>query len=126
VNIGEIAKEIGISAPTVRFYESVGLISRPLRVRGWRRYTVDDLERLKMVNSARRAGFSIKDTRVLVTELGKTGDVSKRWQKLADSKLTELDQIIREAKAMKSLIKKGSTCSCKSMKTCIHSRGKAC
>jgi MerR family transcriptional regulator, redox-sensitive transcriptional activator SoxR len=126
MNIGEMANAVGVSAPAVRYYESVGLISRPKRISGWWRYTPKDLERLKLIYSARRAGFSIRDIQLLVHEIDESGDVSEKWQKLAETKLVELDRLIKDAKLMKAFIKKGTTCTCRNVGTCIHSRGKAC
>lgn len=126
MKIGEIANQIGISAPAIRFYESVGLVPNPPRASGWRQYGSTDLERLKVVHSAREAGFSIKEIKLLLADLDNSNSPSKRWQKLAETKLAELDTIIKNAENLKALIKKGSFCSCSDIGTCIHSRGQDC
>ncbi len=60
--IGEIAKDLGISPKTVRWYEVQGLIAEPERTEsGYRLYSSDDIERLKFIRKAFAFGFSSKE-----------------------------------------------------------------
>lgn len=60
--IGEIAKELGISPKTIRWYEAQGLIAEPERTEsGYRSYSVESIERLKFIRKAFAFGFSSKE-----------------------------------------------------------------
>jgi cob(I)alamin adenosyltransferase len=67
MTIGDIADAAGVTARTVRHYESVGLLGPADRsVGGHRRYTQDDLERLCRVITLRRCGFGLDAIRRLL------------------------------------------------------------
>jgi len=60
--IGEIAKELGISPKTVRWYEAQGLLDEPARAEsGYRTYSAEDITRLKFIRKAFAFGFSSKE-----------------------------------------------------------------
>lgn len=60
--IGEIARELGISPKTVRWYEAQGLVDEPARTEsGYRSYGAEDIERLKFIRKAFAFGFSSKE-----------------------------------------------------------------
>jgi DNA-binding transcriptional MerR regulator len=60
--IHELAKQTGVPAKTIRYYESIGLLPRPKRAaNNYRQYTPADVERLHFIASTRRLGFSLAD-----------------------------------------------------------------
>lgn len=60
--IGEIAKDLGISPKTIRWYEAQGLVAEPDRTEsGYRSYSAEDIERLKFIRKAFAFGFSSKE-----------------------------------------------------------------
>ncbi len=66
-SIGELARETGVKVPTIRFYESIGLLSEPLRSEGGqRRYGAEDIARLSFIRHARQLGFDVDDVRELI------------------------------------------------------------
>jgi DNA-binding transcriptional MerR regulator len=60
--IHELAQRTGISAKTIRYYESVGLLPPPQRARNqYRLYTEHDAVLLRFIVGARSLGYPIAD-----------------------------------------------------------------
>ena len=126
LNIGELADKVGIRTSAIRFYESVGLLPKPPRQSGWRRYDPSILDRLQVIHAAREVGFSLDEIRTLLDGFPKGASPSKRWQKLAKQKLPDLEAIIQRTIALKYLIEAGIECDCEDIALCINSEGMAC
>ena len=117
--ISEVARQAGIRASAIRYYESVGLLPPPQRVSGQRRYTPDVLRRLSFIQTAQAAGFTVAEIQTLVGELEGNELLSERWQVLARHKLTEVDALIRKARGMRRILENGLNCSCSNLEDCI-------
>ena len=66
MNIGDVAKRIGLPVKTIRYYEDIGLI-RPLRdTNGYRVFQETDMHKLAFLGRARTLGFTIEDCRTLL------------------------------------------------------------
>src|SRR5438552_7155003 len=60
MNVSELAREVGIAPSAVRFYERRGILpAAPRHGNGYRRYSDDDLCRLRVVVSLRRLGLEL-------------------------------------------------------------------
>ena len=126
LNIGELARSLGINTSAIRYYESIGLLPKPPRQGGWRKYDPSVLETLKVIHTARKLGFSLKEIRILIDGFPKKAEPSARWQVVARRKLPELEAIIERTAALKYLIEAGLDCDCQEIALCFDSEGKAC
>lgn len=64
MRIGLLAEAVGVDTPTIRFYESVGLLPEPARrPSGYRDYDRSDVERLRFVRQARSLELPLDDIR---------------------------------------------------------------
>ncbi len=66
LTIGALAKAAGVTTPTIRYYEEIGLLPPAGRsASGQRIYEATDLERLTFIRRCRDFGFSIDQVRLL-------------------------------------------------------------
>lgn len=66
LTIGQLAKAAGVTTPTIRYYEDIGLLPKAGRsAAGQRIYARSELERLTFIRRCRDFGFSIDQVRVL-------------------------------------------------------------
>ena len=71
MNIGELAKQSGLAASRIRFYEAQGLISQVGRqANGYRRYAPEALQTLQLIQSAQQAGFTLQELKALMPAPG--------------------------------------------------------
>jgi DNA-binding transcriptional MerR regulator len=62
MRIGAVARELGVSADTLRFYERTALLPRPPRSEsGYRDYGPADVERIRLMLDLRRLDVPIAD-----------------------------------------------------------------
>jgi len=67
LSIGALARQSGTNAPTIRYYEQIGLIRRAdRRDGGHRTYDAADLKRLTFIRRCREFGFPIQQVRSLL------------------------------------------------------------
>jgi DNA-binding transcriptional MerR regulator len=66
LSIGQAARRSGLSVPTLRYYESIGLLP-PARRResGQRLYDATALQRLAFIQQCKEIGFALDDIRAL-------------------------------------------------------------
>lgn len=60
--VKEVSDMMGLSIPTLRYYDKMGLLPGLQRKEsGYRIFSEGDIEMLKIINSFKQAGFQIKD-----------------------------------------------------------------
>src|SRR2546430_9911422 len=62
LSIGEVAREAGMPASTLRYYEKAGLLPAPPRRSGQRCYSEAVFGRINLIRLALEAGFTIGET----------------------------------------------------------------
>jgi DNA-binding transcriptional MerR regulator len=103
VPIGEAAKHSGVKAPTIRYYEQIGLLPAPPRTQGNRRsYGDTDLRRLAFIRHARELGFEIEAIRTLLTLQDDPSQPCATADSIAKVRLAEVEQRIRSLTALKA------------------------
>lgn len=108
--IGDVAERTGLSAPTIRYYESIGLLASPPRsATGYRRYTETTVEELRFIKKAQGLGFSLEEISEIL-KLSRAGDtpcshvldLSRRHLHAIDERIQQLtrfrDQLAAEIK----------------------------
>lgn len=61
-SIGELARQVGLTPRTIRYYEDIGLLNSVRRVEGGRRiYTEEDVRRLRFIKRLKVLGLTLED-----------------------------------------------------------------
>jgi MerR family redox-sensitive transcriptional activator SoxR len=117
-SIGELSRRSGLPAPTIRYYEEVGLLPRAPRVSGRRVYDEQTLDRLLVVSFAKEAGFTLREIGQLFDGFASETRAGLRWQKLATAKLAEVEALAMRIDAMKGLLQEALRCGCVDLDAC--------
>jgi MerR family transcriptional regulator, redox-sensitive transcriptional activator SoxR len=118
LSIGEVADRAGVTVSAIRFYEREGLLPRPERVGGQRRFAEDTVQRLGVIDVAKQAGFSLDEVRALLTSTDEGAPAHQQLQALAARKLPEVEALIGRAEAMRAWLTAASGCGCDSLGEC--------
>lgn len=116
--IGEVSRLAGVTASTLRYYEREGLLPPPARTSNRRSYDSRVMGRIRIIQLARNAGFSIAETRTFISSHPSGSMPSRRWQVLADRKLQEINALIARATRMKKLLRSSFKCGCLTIEEC--------
>ena len=68
MKVAELAKSLGTTADTVRYYSRLGLLKPAKSVNGYKLYSNKEVSRLKFILSARNLGFSVADIKEIINE----------------------------------------------------------
>lgn len=105
MNIGQAASDSGVSAKTIRYYESIGLIPEASRTdSGYRTYSDKDVETLRFIHHSRNLGFSVKDVGVLLDLWRNQKRASADVKALAMSHIKEVDRKIEELRKVRETL----------------------
>lgn len=68
MQIGQVARQTGLSVDAIRFYERNKLLAAPARSEGgFRLYSSDDLAALEFIRSLQTLGFSLNEIREFIS-----------------------------------------------------------
>jgi DNA-binding transcriptional MerR regulator len=105
LRIGELARRTGTNAPTVRYYEQIGLLPTASRRDGGQRcYSEEDVRRLTFIRRCRDFGFSIEQVRALAALVQDRERSCLEARDLAQSHLAALRAKLDELKALEQAI----------------------
>ena len=114
LDINEVAKQTGVAASTLRFYEEKGLI-RSVGRRGLRRlFAPIVVERLAMIGLGRSAGFSLDEIAGMFSPDGKV----RIDRRVLAAKADELDKTIRKLSRMRDGLRHAAVCPAPSHMEC--------
>jgi len=103
--IHELAEQTGVSARTIRYYESIGLMPRPRRaVNNYRQYTPEAAERLRFIAGARSLGFALADIADMLAARDGGEAACRRVLKTLDQRLIEIDRRIADLVALRETL----------------------
>ena len=101
--IGEVARRTGLTVDAIRFYEKRKLLPRAARTPGrFRRYTLEDIERIHFIRRMQALGFSLREIRDLAALRARRVDACESVSKVLTTKLTEVRTKLHELKRLES------------------------
>jgi len=96
ISIGNLAKTIGVTTRTLRYYEEMGIMSPPRRQEGAvRSYAPVDVRKLKFILRLKELGLTIKEMQELdavYAEAKETDKVIPRLIEMLDRHINNLDE----------------------------------
>jgi MerR family copper efflux transcriptional regulator len=102
LTIGIVAAQAGVGVETIRFYERKGLIDRPVRrVRGFRSYPLETVERVTFIRKAKDLGFSLHEVQDLLSIRDEDGATCADVLRRAEAKIADIDARIAALKTMR-------------------------
>ncbi|MDB6050632.1 MAG: HTH-type transcriptional regulator [Pseudomonas sp.] len=105
MNIGQAAKNSGLSAKMIRYYESTGLLKAAHRSdSGYRLYGQDDLHTLAFIKRSRDLGFSLEEVSKLLTLWQDQSRASADVKDLARKHIGELNQKIEDMASLRDTL----------------------
>jgi Cu(I)-responsive transcriptional regulator len=103
-SISEAARETGLPAKTIRYYEEIGLV-RPVRAEnGYRLFGPKQRHELAFTARARSLGFSIEECRALLALYRDKGRASAEVKGIARAHLEQIDEKIAALTAMRDTL----------------------
>lgn len=105
MNIGEAARQSGVSAKMVRHYESLGLLPHVHRSdSGYRQYSDAEVHTLRFIKRSRELGFSMPEIAELVSLWQNRRRASKNVRRIAQKHADDLAQRIAAMQAMQKTL----------------------
>ncbi len=95
--IGDVTREYGVTADTLRYYEKIGLLPNISRTSsGIRQYDDKDISRLKFIKRAQRMNFSLDEIKNLLTMREDPQHAKDNIRKLTADKLADIEKQVEE------------------------------
>ncbi|WP_339899445.1 Cu(I)-responsive transcriptional regulator [uncultured Gilvimarinus sp.] len=104
MKIGEVARETGLTAKAIRYYESQGLVKSRRRDNGYRDYGGDHIKQLTLLARARRVGFSLQECAELLALFGDTERHSADVKRAVQHKIAQLDEQLNNLTRMRDTL----------------------
>lgn len=103
--VGELAREAGVKADTIRFYEREGLLAAPARTgAGYRVYDRSALDRVRFIKRAQKLGFTLEQIRQILSLRGNRPATCQCVLRMAESSLAEVEIKLRELHAFRDAL----------------------
>lgn len=136
LSIGGLAQQTGVKVPTIRYYESIGLLPSPSRTEGNRRqYDARAVGRLKFIRHARELGFEVDAIRELLDlaeqpqrSCAKVDALARAHLQAIVSRIERLTALKTEVESMIKACEKGKIAKCRVIDVlshhehCLHER----
>lgn len=103
MKIGELAKEAGVNVSTVRFYETQGLMPKPeTRESGYREYADKDLDRMRLILTAKGQRFPLGLIRKVLSALDNDPEPCSEVAEIVEERIKTIGREIRDLQRLQA------------------------
>lgn len=96
-SITQVSRMLSMPVKTIRYYDDIGLLGTISRANnGYRQFTEANIAQLRLIKSARFAGFSIDESKELIALFNDNNRASKEVKALTSEKIHALKEKINE------------------------------
>jgi DNA-binding transcriptional MerR regulator len=110
LTIGKLSAESGTTAVTIRYYERIKLIPKPLRSpAGYRLYSIGTLKTLRFIAKAKILGLSLNDIKQLLALYASKNKNSMKGRSKIDAQLESVEAKVKDLQVLASSLKRLTT-----------------
>lgn len=111
LRVVQLAKKMGVTADTVRYYTRVGMLQPSKdKINGYKYYSEQDEQKLRFALRAKQLGFTITDIQQIIKHASNGKSPCSMVRELLEKRLTEVEAAFIETqslyKRMKTALKK--------------------
>lgn len=104
MRIGDVARQAKVPSTTIRYYEDIGLLPRPVRAaNGYRDYSQEAVDRLRFVRDAQDSGLTLEEIASVVELRNQGKPTCNHVISLLEHHLEEVERRIETLKASRDL-----------------------
>lgn len=104
MNISDAARQTGLPAKTIRYYEDIELVTARRDTNGYRVFMEQDIHKLTFLARSRGLGFSVEDCRALLALYEDQSRASADVKRIASEHLREVETKISDLIAMRDTL----------------------
>jgi DNA-binding transcriptional MerR regulator len=102
MQIGEVARKIGVATSAIRFYEESGLLPEPERTpSGYRDYHPSVLDRLAFIRAGQAVGLTLGELKEVLGIRDRGEAPCHHVAQLIDTRITDIDERIRDLRKLR-------------------------
>lgn len=102
--IGELSKQINLSRDTIRFYEKMQLIQPLVRNNGYKDYSEQILQQLKLIQTAKNLGFTLAEIKQIIDFIGENEIPATQFHTILQEKLYMIQEKIGQLQQMQNML----------------------
>tara|TARA_R110002050_G_scaffold265465_2_gene406569 strand:+ start:11447 stop:11809 length:363 start_codon:yes stop_codon:yes gene_type:complete len=109
--ISELAKRVGVSVHTLRYYENYGLFKgeadKTVKTNNYKQYDESLIEKIQLIKEAKEIGFTLSEIKDLLEDwFNNQLSVDKKVEALK-TKIIEIDSKIKQFKRVRKMLIEG-------------------
>lgn len=105
MRIGEVAAQAAVNVQTLRFYERLGLVPKPIRSpSGYRIYEPQTVRRVRFIKRAQDLGFTLGEISELLAMRERAATACEQVEARASATVDRIAEKIRDLESMRSAL----------------------
>jgi DNA-binding transcriptional MerR regulator len=102
MQIGEVARQVGVATSAIRFYEEAGLLPPPNRMpSGYRDYDVSVVDRLAFIRAGQAVGLTLSELSDVLQIRDRGEAPCRHVSQLIDVRIGDIDDRIRDLQRLR-------------------------